>query len=511
MATSTTPARLPLRRGPSGTLREATVSPRSPHTPLLGRSTSSQFGSPGTFRVEQEDVVVYELGATHFAAGFAGESRPRCVLQFSHDTARRAGDYRQYDPQYAKLSRRWRFGGEWGIDHELYKIDLTELDLGLVEDKLERALRTAHIDYLQLDTKSRKAVLTVPSLLPNPLLELALRVLFAHYTQPPTIVVLTHPIMCCVSAGVRNALVVDIGWQETVVTAVGEYKEVSQSRSVRAGKMITREMGNLIEEGVRMRGEEDDTMKVTLEDAEDITQRMAWCQPRERSESTEQASVVQLPVPGSVPPATFPMLFDRLAEPVEKSLFQPAEQDDHNLPVHLLAYRVLLGLPADLRALCMARLIITGGPSNVPGLKGRILQELSHLVSTRAWDPVESYGSATAHHEKAMKEMSDKIASRRNRPSPERPTFSPIKMPLQESVPHGDRVHDDLRDPITLAAEQEAARGKTTPITGVLRGVETLGPWAGASLVAAMRIKGVHEVEREDFAKHGLKDLGNAL
>jgi hypothetical protein len=84
-------------------------------------------------------------------------------------------------------------------------------------------------------------------------------------------------------------------------------------------------------------------------------------------------------------------------------------------------------------------------------------------------------------------------------------------MPLQESVPHSDRVYDDVRDPITLAAEQEAARGRTAPLKGVVRGVETLGPWSGASLVAAMRIKGVHEVEREEFAKHGLKDTGNGL
>jgi actin-related protein len=260
-----------------------------------------------------------------------------------------------------------------------------------------------------------------------------------------------------------------------------------------------------------LRGDEDETVEVTFEDVEDITQRMAWCQQREPSDSTEQASVVQLPVPGSDPPTSFPILFDKLAEPAEKSLFEAADQDDHNLPIHLLAFRVLLGLPTDLRALCVARLIITGGPSNMPGLKRRILQELSHLITTRAWDPVMNYGSATAHYEKVTKEMSDGIASRRSKLPPDIPALSPIKMPLQESIPHGDRVHDDIRDPITMAAEQEAARGKTVPVLGVVRGVETLGPWAGASLVAAMRIKGVHEVEREEFAKHGLRELGNSL
>jgi actin-related protein len=460
--------------------------------------------------VEQEDVVVYELGARHFSAGFAGESRPRCVLRFSHDTGRRAGDYRPHDPQYLKQARRWTGGEEWGAEHELYKVNLPDLNLGLVEDKLERALRTAHTDYLQLDAKPRKAVLTVPSLLPTPLLEVALRVLFAHFTQPPSIVVLTHPIMCCVSAGLRHALVVEIGWEETVVTAVGEYKEVLQRRSVRAGKMITKEMGKVIEQGVRLLGG-DEASPVSLEDAEDLTERMAWCQQRYPPSSAEQASVVELPVPGSDYPATFPILFDKLAEPAEKALFQLNDLDDHNLPIHILVYRALLGLPSDLRALCMARLVVTGGPSNIPGLKRRVLQELSHFVSTRGWNAVENYGSATAHHEQIAKETADNIAARRARPAPDTPAFSPAKMPLQESVPHSDRVYDDVRDPITLAAEQEAARGRTAPLKGVVRGVETLGPWSGASLVAAMRIKGVHEVEREEFAKHGHKDTGNGL
>ena len=41
-------------------------------------------------------------------------------------------------------------------------------------------------------------------------------------------------------------------------------------------------------------------------------------------------------------------------------------------------------------------------------------------------------------------------------------------------------------------------------VAGVVRGVETLGAWAGASLLAHLRVKGVVEIERDRFLAHGL-------
>jgi hypothetical protein len=42
-------------------------------------------------------------------------------------------------------------------------------------------------------------------------------------------------------------------------------------------------------------------------------------------------------------------------------------------------------------------------------------------------------------------------------------------------------------------------------VGGVIRGVETLGAWAGASLVAQQRVKGIVEIERERYLQHGLQ------
>ena len=489
-------------------------SPRSPRTPLLGRSVSSQYGSPSTFRAEQEDVLVYELGARHFSAGYAGESRPRCILPFTPDSGRRVGDYREHDAAYIEEIRRLAKASKRTSDYELYTTDLSSLDLGLVEDKLDRMLRTAQTDYLQIDAKARKVVLAVPSLLPSPLLEVALKVLFAHFTQPPSISILTSPILCCVSAGLRNALVMDIGWEETVVTAVAEYKEVMQRRSVRAGKLLVHEMTDTIKQAAATQERGDvPEFPVTLEDAEDLTQRMAWCRPSSKTDdSIDDKSTVVLPIFSSNPPVNVSIPFAKLANPAEQAFFAPqvaaTDHDDHELPLHVLAYRVLLHLPLDLRTVCLSRIIITGGVSRLPGIKRRLLCELNRVVETHDWDPVWNYGSVAGKRRNTLQECSVNIGVAPRAPDEDLSSvaFSPTKMPLQDDTPHGDRVHDDVQDPITLRAEQEATRSQEKTARGVVRGVETLGAWAGASLIASLRVKGTYEVEREDFLKHGLRD-----
>ncbi|EME82694.1 uncharacterized protein MYCFIDRAFT_136237 [Pseudocercospora fijiensis CIRAD86] len=500
-------------RPSNSNLRASVNSPRSPHTPMLGRSISSQYGSPSAFRAEQEDVLIYELDQRYFSAGFAGESKPRCIIPFTPDAGRRVGDFRPYHPDYKQNSRHFRLREKWAAGYYLYKRDCRKTDLGLMEDMLERAFRTAQTDYLQVDSKPRKVVLIVPSLCPAPYISVALKIIFAHWTQPPSVSLLSNTIMCCVSAGLRNALVIDVGWQETVVTAIGEYKEVAQRRSVRAGRNLTKEMRNIIEGSVPS----EDEVKVTFEEAEDITQRMAWCQPRITDDS-EEPTLVQLPVPGGQPTEKFSLLFEKLAEPAETVLFasgtKSADHDDHELPIHLLAHQLLLSLPVDLRSLCISRIVLTGSYGNLPGLKKRLLQELQHLSSERGWDVVCNYGSAKERITPALKDRSPNVANVHSGletvTSPDI-QLSPYNKPIQDSTPTMARVHDDIKDPITLKAEKEQAKGRHEAVKGIIRGVESLGAWAGASLVASLRVKGAHEVEREDFLKNGLKDQGDGV
>ncbi|KAI7198986.1 hypothetical protein KC316_g10343 [Hortaea werneckii] len=67
----------PPTRGISSDYFNSRPAPRVRQTSASGHQTSLEsrpkFGSPSSFRTENDEVVVYELGARHLSAGFAGE------------------------------------------------------------------------------------------------------------------------------------------------------------------------------------------------------------------------------------------------------------------------------------------------------------------------------------------------------------------------------------------------------------------------------------------------------
>ena len=148
-------------RGTTPRLADLASTPESPRTPLqrataTATASSSLYSSPsGNYRTEDEYVVL-EVGSRFVRGGFAGESAPRCTLAFAPDGQKRVGDYRRYDPSYnqkrrhrkvaqepgedAELYKRRKLQ-EWGEDYGLYCLDVSQVDMNLLGDKLERALR----------------------------------------------------------------------------------------------------------------------------------------------------------------------------------------------------------------------------------------------------------------------------------------------------------------------------------------------------------------------------------
>lgn len=119
----------------------AVTTPSSPHTPL--RNPSSTFGSPSSLRAE-EDCVILEIGARSLRVGFAGDSVPKAVIGFGVNEQRRAGDYRQWEVEHTTARIGYVGQESWGEREELWRPELRGLDLGLVGDKIERALRDAY-------------------------------------------------------------------------------------------------------------------------------------------------------------------------------------------------------------------------------------------------------------------------------------------------------------------------------------------------------------------------------
>lgn len=460
-------------------------SPGSPRTPLIGRSISGQFGSPGALSREPEEHVIYELHPRFLSAGFAGEGKPRCVHRFGYQTAdtRRVGDYREFTDGPKPPSSKRRDSDSWSANYELFRAEVRQIDLALLSDRLERTIRTIHTDYLQLDTtKPRKAVLALPTLLPTPILEIVLRVLFTHHAQPPTITLLTTPILSCISAGLRSALVVDVGWEETVVTAVGEHKSVAERRSVRGGKMLVQEMAGLLEECNGGNG-------VDFVFAEDVARRLAWCKSRSPEDEEISGSNTTITIPLNDSTSNLDISFTKLANPIENTCFQQST-DDHDLPLPALMHQVLLAIPVDLRAMCISRIVLTGSNSKIPGLKSRLLQELSHFVNKRGWDHVQSYGSAK---DPLPTRLLDRIANV--------PTEPP--QDAAGAIPARSRPHDDATDRLSQQISQVKLKNEEKIVKGVVRGVETLGAWSGASLVASLKVKGLVEVDKDEFLSGG--------
>lgn len=490
--------------------------PTSPHTPpQQQRSFHSPYGSsssPSSFRHE-EDAVIFELGSRWLRAGFEGESGPICVVGFGPEERRRVGDYRAWlrnagEDENKPRQKNPKKTEEWASEHELWKLDLRDVDLGLVEDKIERSIREIYNKYLLTDAGSSRMVLVLPSAIPHPLLSSILTTIFNRWRYP-SITLLSSATMAAVAAGLRTALVVDIGWAETTVTGLYEYREIHSKRSTRAVKLLMQEMGKLLSRLERGNGNEesenkDDEISVSFEFCEEILTRLAWCKPR-RPDGTDQSAShsssdngydftnTNLSIPLSRSPESnyTDIPFSQFSEPVEKSFFADGtascDLDDEEKPLDALVYDVLLALPPDARGSCMSRIVFTGGGSNIPGIRQRILEDVNCIIKRHGWSSIR--GKIVEQRTK-LQDLS--INSRQ--PTPDSP--SKITSDVDGKPESGlDFVEEKL---------MRNNKDVKPQIHGVLREVESLGAWVGASLVTNLKARGLVEIEREKFLQHGL-------
>lgn len=514
------------------------ASPSSPHTPTQQRTVSSTLNSPSLSYRTEEDALIFEFGARHLSAGFTGECCPRCRLGFGPEGSRRVGDYRRWLLGHNERKRKRTGLDAWGDDHELWRMDLRECDLGLVEDKIERAVREAYTKHLLVDSKSRRLMVVVPSVMPHQILSTLLSTLFSNFAMS-SITLLSPPILSTVAAGCRTSLVIDIGWRETVMTGVYEYREVSQARTTRAMRLVTMEMGEVLDryDGQLRKGkapdktmeeEEKPTLSVDVEQAEEVTTRMAWCPPQQLQlkppliklstppPTSPSSPISETPTPStpttsdnpdpliSIPspsclrqPLQIP--FSQFALPVELGLLanSPHVQypDDNELPLPLLIYRSLLNLPPDVRSLCMSRIIFTGGGSNIPGLKTRLLDEVAKIVESRGWERVVGKAvDASRREPRRDRQNQAQMVQSDNSTTPTQEKPAPIPAYRQPQT----------TDDITTALHRDKTKDDKPCVSGIIRGIETLGAWAGASLLAELRIKGIVDIDKDSFLQHGM-------
>ena len=541
--------------------------PGTPRTPTLSRSFSSNFNSPGASFRTDDDVFVLEFGARYLRVGLGGESKPRCQMSFGPEERKRMGDFSAYIPSLAGLpQKRARLGPSqtWGDTHELWQMDLRTLDLGFMSDKIERAVRTAISEHVlvQDDMKRRHFVLAVPPVLPGPVLSALLTSLFNGYPIPPSITVLPSPLLCTMAAGLRSALVIDIGWAETTVSAVYEYRQVLHRFSSRGMKRVHWKLASVMNAAIR---EELQILgidsleapgSVTFEESEEVLFRMAWIHPEKDAIADYSRNIVEVPIPSHPETSPLQISFSKLSEPVAEVLF-PRKSSDSNgihengdLPLCDLVYQSLLSLPIDIRGHLLPRIIVTGGGSNVTGIKSRVMSEMASVLRERGWDPVHSYGSAnppakrpnTVARKSCLKQEGpvevDGPDDESNGPATDQtqhpdgqakgnPDPSGESQRLQQPQGQADATNKDIDEDSTTPAHlqpplpdpfykppqppQSTFTGPSSQLhtdalpTPPIRFVNTLGPWAGASLLSGLRVKAAAaEFEREKFLSQGL-------
>jgi len=149
--------------------------------------------------------------------------------------------------------------------------------------------------YLLIDSRARRIALVLPSAFPVPLLSTILDTLFINF-QTPNVSLLSTTVLTTVAAGLRASLVVDVGWSETIVTSIYEYREVQSRRSIRGSRMVSEEMYKILAEGSSSAEFEHNSIEkqkvdsdrvVSFEEAEEIVVRMAWCRQKQKKQPTE--------------------------------------------------------------------------------------------------------------------------------------------------------------------------------------------------------------------------------
>ena len=374
----------------------------------------------------------------------------------------------------------------------------------------------------------------LPPVLPLPLLATILDLLFNRF-QSPLISLLSSGAMAAVAAGVRSALVVDLGWTETVVTSVYEYREARCTRSIRGGKLLVERTHEMLKGLLRKHGAAGETDKgdgdeqhiVSFDECEDVVTRLMWCkksssspshrdssdssvlptvQEQDESEhgaapSTRNKGLFHVPLKSTHPPTTMELSYSALADVCESIYFEdrpgaPHSFDDEELPVSWLVYQHLLKLPVDVRAVCMSRIIFTGGCSRILGLRGRIFEDVSGLVAARGWDSVTGRGV------EALKN-NPKLRRHGSRPTNDGNAGATLPHAEQDGVWHDAANADPETNVIDAQLDKEK---KKTPLVfqGQLRALESLGAWSGASLTCQLKVMAIATIDRDAWLQNGI-------
>jgi actin-related protein 10 len=306
----------------------------------------------------EKTPVVFDFGHAYTKCGFAGENGPRCVI----------------------LSEVRR--SKTGKTVKLY--DLSEADdlYGALVD----FIHFLYFRHLLINPKERRVVIVESFLCTTKFRNLLAKVFFKHFEVPSILFAASH-LMAALTLGVPSCLVMDCGFDETIVLPVYEGIALLKAYQVLpiAGKTIHERLeAQLCEHATIKVGPHEEVSassvkeSLTSEVLEDIKVRTCFVTKLERAKVINSTN--DLPPP---PGVEYPLggsklmtIDGKIRETACEVLF---EQDADEVSVATLILDSLLKCPIDTRRKLAENILLVGGTVMLPGFKRRLVTELHEL------------------------------------------------------------------------------------------------------------------------------------
>lgn len=291
------------------------------------------------------------------------------------------------------------------------------------EDQLSTALKDfiqmLYFRYLAVNPKDRRVVIVESIFFPPYFRKVLTKLLFMHFDvslftktlstffinmtvflQVPTILFVPQHLVALTTLGISTALVLDVGYTETVAVPVIEGVTAVDALQFAplGGKAINdRIQSEIVERKMKIKvGKEGNVVTQSLEEEilEEIKIKTCFVAPYERGVRLSQEKInsserIECPISSPPPDSNFYIRGNKtltipgaLRESVCEVLFE-MYGEEHTIPT--LIIDALLRCSIDVRKLLGENIVIIGGTSLIPGFKHRLMTELKKLVTSEKY------------------------------------------------------------------------------------------------------------------------------
>lgn len=267
----------------------------------------------------------------------------------------------------------------------LWSYDLIDYDSSKMESLLERIIFDLHYRHLLIEPKKCKVLIVEPLFFPMQLKDTLIKVLLSHM-HAKSVLFYPEPIMSCISSGSQYGIVIDLSWNQTIITPVYDLRVIYKLAK------LTNRAGRLVHQILRKRFLElkldiPQENKQMFNFIERFIIRCCYCrqseeeeeEKKEKKEEQQQFGEGDFEFEGHLIPNSLRY------EVVEGVLFKDnyiRSNDIDTALIHSSTLQLIQQLTIDLRKPLSQRIMFTGGLAQIPGVKQRLLKEIKSTSSS---------------------------------------------------------------------------------------------------------------------------------